>query len=166
MRKGHILMLVVASIAALAAATGASASLTVATSRANVTAATPPKLPAKFVACLKEHGVTLGAGGFGRPGGFKPGTQGTKRPALTPAQIKARATRRAAFAVCSKYAPKGFSFGRRGGSRGFAAYTACLKKQDVTLGKVSLTSAKFKAAAKLCKSLLPTTGTPTTGSAG
>jgi hypothetical protein len=129
-------------------------------------------LPAAFTTCLKQHGVTLPAGGFRRPpglGGFKraPGSNGTppaggpstNRPPETPAQAK----RRAAFTACSRFAPRGgfgFGVGRRGGA--FAAYAACMQKQGITFGRrapVNLASPKFKAAAKQCKSLLPAAGT-------
>ena len=175
--------LVVLALSVLAAGCGSSSSSTAppATSPAttNAPATVGPAgaagsrrtLPAAFVSCLKQHGLTLPTGGFRRPpggGGFQraPGGNGTpptgssptNRPAETPAQAK----RRTAFAACGKFAPQGgFGFGR-GGRGGFAAYTACMRKQGVTFGpgaKVNLTSPKFKAAAKQCKSLLPAAGT-------
>ncbi len=175
--------LAVLALSVLAAGCGSSSSSTAAPATSPATANTPSTpgqsgatgsgrtLPTAFIACLKQHGVTLQAGGFRRApggGGFQgaPGGNGTpptgapptNRPAATPAQAK----RRTAFVACSKFAPQGgFGFGR-GGRGGFAAYTTCMRKQGVTFGpgaKVNLASPKFKAAAKQCKSLLPATGT-------
>jgi hypothetical protein len=167
--------LTVLALSVLAAGCGSSSSASSTPSTVTTTPSTAGQaagagarrtLPAAFVACLKQHGVTLPTGGFRRPsggGGFPgaPGANGapptTNRPAETPAQAK----RRTAFAACSKFAPQGgFGFGR-GGRGGFAAYTACMRKQGVTFGrgaKVNLASPKFKAAAKKCKSLLPAAG--------
>jgi hypothetical protein len=170
----------VIALAAVAAGCGASskpaaAPATTTTTTAASSTAARRQLPAAFLACLRQHGVTLPAGGFERPRGFGTGTrpQGTfptTRPAPTPAQQK----RRAAFTACRKYAPQGFGFGRFGGARGgqFTRYVACMKRHGTTIGpsaaRVDLTSPKFRAAAKQCRALLPSTGAgaPATGSQG
>ena len=105
-------------------------------------AATPPKQPAglaAYRACLKQHGVTFGAG--------------------APSSAKTRA----AFAACRSKLPAGAAAGGGGASRtldsaAFKKYAACMSKHGVTFKvgtRPDFTSAKFKAANKACASLRP-----------
>jgi hypothetical protein len=168
-----VAVLAVLALSVLAAGCGGSSSKSSSpASSTTATTATTPALgqpggggagrafPAAFTTCLKQHGVSLPTGGFrrppGAPGSPPAGTTPRNRPAATPA----RAKQRAAFAACRKFAPQGFGagFGRGRGRGQFASYSACMKKQGITLGpgaQVDLTSAKFKAAAKQCRSQLP-----------
>jgi len=137
------------------------------------------QLPAAFVACLKQQGVTFPSGGFRRPPGGSGGSPGTTtNPSFQRPSAAQRQRRQAAFAACRKFAPQGFGqgFGRGSGGGGggrFAQYVSCMKKHGVTIrpggaGGLNLTSPKFKAAAKQCRSLLPTFGggAPPTGTPG
>lgn len=164
----QVAALLVLALSVLAAGCGSSSSSTASSATSPATTSTPATpgqsgaagssrtLPAAFIACLKQHGVTLPAGGFRRaPGGG--GFQGAPGGNGTPPT-----KRRTAVAACSKFAPQSsLGFGQ-GGRGGFAAYSACMRRQGVTFGpgaKVNLASPKFKAAAKQCKSLLPAAGT-------
>ena len=173
------------ALVGLAAGCGASSSKPSAAPVAITTTTTPSqqggvrRQPAAFLSCLKQHGVTFPSGGFGRqPGGSGGSPPTTTNPSFRPPSSGERQKRQAAFTACQKYALPGFrqgfgqGFGRGSGGRGrgqFARYAACMKSHGVTIdpgpGRLDLTSPKFKAAAKLCRSLLPTAGAggPATG---
>jgi hypothetical protein len=179
------------ALAGVAAGCGASSSKPVAAPTSITTAPSRSgsgfrsrQLPAAFLACLKQQGVTFPSGGFRRPQGGTGGASGTTTTPSFPRPTTAeRQKRQAAFAACRKFAPQGFGqgFGRgpagAGGGR-FAQYVSCMKKHGVTIrpggggggggGGVNLASPKFQAAAKQCRSLLPTFGggAPSTGTTG
>jgi hypothetical protein len=160
----------------LAACSSASANA----STSKTTAASGAASLTAYTNCLKSHGVTLPAGGFGRGGGGggfggpppsgATGTGGT-RPTI-PASERTALTK--AEAACASLRPK-FNGTGGGNSTAFAAYRNCLKLHGVTLpagrggfggspGTSGSTTtpttedAKTKAALAACKSLLPKGG--------
>lgn len=123
---------------------------------------------AAFTTCLKDHGVTLPAGGF-RPQGGGQGTPGS-RPARSAAQ-------QSAFAACRSKLPSGGGFGGGANSQAFTAYLSCLGDHGVTIPTTTSGSTaggrgsglgavrndpKFASANKTCAPLLPTSGSTTT----
>jgi hypothetical protein len=94
-----------------------------------------------YTNCLKDHGMTVPAGGFGGFGRGGPGgtddagsapTPSTPRTTLSPAQQQAFTAARQA---CQSLLPAG-GFGGGGGARNtaaFQAYLSCLKDHGVTI---------------------------------
>jgi hypothetical protein len=111
----------------------------------------------KFVACLKSHGVSVGANG---------------RPAFTPGS----STNQSAFAACRSLLPAGgFGGGAGGGGFGggggagaagggangatFARYQACLRSHGIQPGAAGgAPSSKLTAAIAACRSVLSSGG--------
>jgi hypothetical protein len=147
-----------------------------------------------YVACLKQHGVTLPNFGGGRPGGETPGG-GETPPSFTPGSggfnpgsggggFRNNPAFTKAASACKSLRPKGgFGGFNRGGAGGFnsaafAAYRNCLKLHGVTLptpgakpatgSTTSTTTAQsnstFQAAEQACAALRPTPSTTTTTS--
>jgi hypothetical protein len=119
--------------------------------------------------CLKSHGVSLQAGGFGgfggRGSGGPPSSGSTTRPTLSPSE---RAAFTKAESACASLRP---TFNGGGGTNtAFAAYRNCLKLHGVTLpsggggfpgsGTSTSTTSSPKVAAALaaCASLRPKGG--------
>jgi len=126
---------------------------------------------AAFTTCLKDHGVTLPAGGF-RPRSGGQGTPGS-RPALSAAQ-------QSAFAACRSKLPNGGRFGGGANTQAFRAYLSCLGDHGVIVPTTTSGSTacgrgselralrnqpKFASASKTCAPLLPTFGSTTTTTA-
>jgi hypothetical protein len=188
----------VALIAIVAAGCGSSGSATpAAATPAAATTSTPTPTPnagapnsaafQKFSACLKKHGVTIGA--FGRrpgsgtrpPGGTRPSGSGTGTggaPATGNRPRRAQNPKfQAAMKACQSLAPQGFGqgfggrFGQGGGGGGannqqFQKFTACMKSHGVTLPTggqqaakpINRNSAVYKKASAACSKLLPGPG--------
>ena len=102
-----------------------------------------------FTACLKQHGVTLPAGGFGNgggpggggpggpsgppPNGFRPpgGTGGGGRPSISIPGVSQQDVQ-AAFSACQSKLPNGGRFGGGGANaQDLQAYTSCLGDHGV-----------------------------------
>jgi hypothetical protein len=144
---------------------------------------------AAFTACLKQHGVTLPAGGIGpsgppgqgtpgqgTPGSRPPGGFGGGGPSISIPGVSAKQLQ-AAMSACRSKLPSGGFGGGAANSQALQAYLSCLKDHGVTVptstsgttpgGQGSALGAvrsqpKFAAANKVCQALLPTFGASTT----
>jgi len=146
---------------------------------------------AAFTTCLKEHGVTLPAGGPGVPGGnagtppsFPEGgpPEGGLPTGATPGSFPGLSEKQqAAFDECRSKLPEGGNFNGRGGGnpQALQAYLSCLADHGVTVPTTSsgstagapgggLAGARndpdFATANQTCAPLLPSAGSTTTTS--
>lgn len=139
---------------------------------------------AAFTACLKQHGVTLPAGGIGpsgppgqgTPGSLPAGGNGGGGPSISIPGVNTQQLQ-AAMSACRSKLPSGGFGGGAANSQALQAYLSCLKDHGVTvptstsgttpggpgsaLGAVR-SQPKFAAANKVCQALLPTFGASTT----
>ena len=175
--------LAVGMLLAVAACGGSSGSAAGSTTSTTTSAAGGSR-NAAFSACLKQHGVTLPAGGIGPsgpPGQGTPGSRpaggfGSGGPAISIPGVSAQQLQ-AAMSACGSKLPSGGFGGGAGNSQALQAYLSCLKDHGVTVptstsgttprGQGSVLGAvrsqpKFAAANKVCQALLPTFGASTT----
>jgi hypothetical protein len=167
-------------LALLASSCGsASSGATPAAATTTTTTGTPSDSPAtggnsaafaKFAACMKKNGASVGRfrgrppvgqnppAGQNPPSGQQPPTG--QRRTLTPARQK---TFQKALAACRSLAPQGQGFGLRPSGQNnpqFAKYRACMQKHGVTLMQPGSTqqpngdSKAFRAATQACGQLL------------
>ena len=182
-RFSALAALAAAACLALTACGGSSStSNTAATGATGSASPTSPTSLTALQTCLKSHGVTIRAGGFGS-GGARPFPSGTPRPRPTgsftrrPGAFATSSADAAAFKACAKYEPAGFGRGGFGGgftgisASALAAFKNCMSQNGV---KVTGTTAqqifaslrnatgKTASADKTCRVLIqPSGGTPT-----
>jgi hypothetical protein len=168
---GALCALAVSACGSSSAASGTTAS----TTTASGTTTTGSASFTAYQTCLKAHGVTFAASGFG--GGFRRGATGASGATGAPPTAATGASGRggfprrnltpkqqAAFTACASLRPTG-GFGRGAGGPGnfannpaFKKFQTCLKNHGVDTsqgGGFDGTSATGQAAFAACRSLLP-----------
>jgi len=183
-RLSSLAVLVAGACLALTGCGGSSGSTAATGAAATASPAATSSSLAAFQSCLKSHGVTIKAGGFGggtRPfpsGSARPFPSGSARPHPTgsftgrPGGFAgASSADSAAFKACQKYAPSGFGRGFGTGDRGFtgisasalAAFKSCMSQDGVKvtgttaaqiLSSLRNATGKTAAAEKTCRVLI------------